>query len=384
MTTNPPAGPYPDQPSDQSGTPIDPPDQLSALPHQTADPAGYAVDPTDVPIGPAAPVAGLAPDPSPRRLRRRRTWIIAGAVAAAVVLAGGGTAAALLAASSLPHGASSPEGAVTAFVKAVQSKRLPAMGFMLAPSEVGLIRQAMADVRPTDGAPSPSPDQAEALAAAWDSVTIDTSGMETSSEQIAEGVAVVTLTSGSITIDADTAAVGRLIDTAGAASGPLAGLSSDLPATEAEEALADLADSLPYTITAADIADDAGFLPRLVAVEEEGKWYVSAAMSLAELVFANAATDNPALQRGTPLSAAERGEFTDAEGAADQFVTGLSEAIGSGDVRALAAALPTAEARLLAVYGPAVWGSDGVPGAVTVDALSFTPVSDDGGRVRFG
>ncbi|MDR1295437.1 MAG: hypothetical protein LBK59_10910 [Bifidobacteriaceae bacterium] len=377
MTTNPPYGQDPDHSEGPPPTPADPPTH-------PVSPAELAFDPAGLPVGSAAPVAGPPSDGGLRR--RRRMWVVAGSMAAAVVLLGGGTAAALLAASTFPHGAATPDEAVTAFVKAAQSKRLVAMGSMIAPSELSLVRQAMSDVRPPSGAPSPDPEQAEALAAVWDSLTIDAAGIETSSEQIAGDVSIVSLTRGSITIDADPEALSRLIDAAGAAASPLGStLGSTLPSEDAEEALADLTASLPYTLTAADAAEELGFDPALVAVEEGGKWYVSAAMTIAELVFADAAKDNPALQRGTPLSAEETGALGDAQAAASQFTAGLGEVIASGDVRTLAAALPEAEARVVAVYGPAIWGrGDAGPGGLTLEALEVSPVRDDDGRVRFG
>jgi hypothetical protein len=307
------------------------------------------------------------------------------------VLAGGGTALALLRGSG-PRGAADPESAATQFFDALGSKNVPNILGMLSPSEVDLITLGIetADL-PT---PSASPDAAmvEAYKGLWNGVTFETTNLAVAPVAIANGVERVELTDGSLSLDIDPDAIQDvLVALSGSQAsssilgsmGGFAGESLMGPDT-IDEMASELAAQLPLTTTAADMADQLGFTPFVVAVEENGKWFMSPTMTFAEYAFMAAEQDNPGLTRGNTLSEAERLTFGSPEEAAQGLSDAVSATIATGDLRELAKALTEAESRILAVYGPAITGESAGPLPLQINDLRFSAVEQKGDWARMG
>jgi hypothetical protein len=326
------------------------------------------------------------PDATPPSRSRRRVFIAAG-VAVVVALAGAGAAVAFL--GSPAHGAGDPTSAATAFVNAVHSKRLASMGNMIAPTEVQTVTAQGGSL----ALPSPefSPDQAfqGASQKLWEGVTIDVEDLGFTSVAIAEGVQRVEWTEGSISVDVEAEAMKEFLIASQDASDnmllQLMGASAfsgttALPVGAIDAMVKEFSSSLPVTVTAQEMASQLAFPPFVVTVEEQGRWYVSVAMTLAEYAFAAASALNPALEHGSTIPDDERATFSTPEAAGEGFTQALQVALETGSLTELAKVLPKAESRLFSVYGPALMGaaSDASGSKATLEALTFSPEDTEG------
>lgn len=240
--------------------------------------------------------------------------VAAGAVAVAAAglfsvtqLAGGG-------------GADSPEGAVAAFFDALAAEDLLGVLEALPPGERGALRPAVEQLA----------GELERLEILDDGIALDdiggvditVTGLELDSAPLADGIAAVTVTGGSIDFES---------------------VPDDLPIGDnlrnlIEEAGGEVGD---------EVVSDRGELTddeiELVAVEEDGGWHVSLFYSLAE-----------AARRDTGLDVPDFGAGVDPRGAAsaEAAVEGLLRAAVDLDLEAAIAKLAPDEARALYDYAP--------------------------------
>ncbi|MBT0994281.1 thioredoxin domain-containing protein [Cellulomonas sp. DKR-3] len=305
---------------------------------------------------------------------RRRRGLLIGIAAGVVVLLGVGAYVTWATVFSKLGGAPTAEAAVTQLLEGATSGDGIAVYGVLPPFEVDAFRDAAAPL-------SQVTQDAERVdvAALLDEVEIDLAGLDLTVVDVDEGLARVELTGGTLTVDADAEALyDALVD---AYSGTLGDEVAQELETSRDEAVDALADGLPWSVTAADLVfpTPAGEQkPFLMAVEEDGRWFVSPLMTIGEYVTV--------LQGGTrgsmPSDEGERYPTADEAGAA--FLGALPSAT-TGDLSDLAAVLSPAERRFVEVYVQA-WVDDANDGdlagsALTIDgALEATDLG--GGRAR--
>jgi hypothetical protein len=295
----------------------------------------------------------------------------------AVVLAGTITGVALLG-HSAPSGAETPELAATQFLDALASKRLPDVAAMLAPSEVEeFTRLANASSGPPPTLSAIPGDTADAFKELWESATITSKDIEFDSEQLAEGVAKSTWTSGTITIDADKEALKTVLSAAIDPGGY--NDMSPLDTAEIDETL----NALPFTITPESL-EQYGVEPFVVSVEERDKWFVSLPMTLAEsaLNLYNSFDPTVPIVRGDTLSDDEYQAFASPEAASEGLGNAMQQVDETGSLRPLAAVLPPAEGRLLAVYGPVFEAESVALAFPTIESWHAYPIHQANGTAR--
>lgn len=298
------------------------------------------------PPGPA-PFVGPAPDlrdgvvmwplePPPRR-RRRGLWI--GVGVGVVVLAGGLAVGWALLGSKLVAPAS-PTAAVSRFVDGVQHKDLPALAGSLSPAEVAPFRQLVTDLR-TDVTATADPAAAQAIAAGLDSLTISANGLQLTQETLDEGLAKVSFTGGTLTVDGDPEQIADAVVAAVGDHNPLVGSGT---AGLRQDVVDSLDARLPYTVDIArDWAAD-GAAPYLVTVREGHGWYVSPLMTLGEYAIASQGVPRGAMPRDADIA-----HPASPEDALKQLAAAIP-ALVAGDSGPLVSVLPQAERRFVAVY----------------------------------
>ncbi|WP_448058845.1 variant leucine-rich repeat-containing protein [Cellulomonas hominis] len=310
--------------------------------------------------------------PGPARRSRRGLWI--GLTAAVAVLVLGGVAAAYFLVLDKLGGAASPDAAVTGLLEGIGDKDSVAVYGMLSPAEITDFRtvsDALSDLTVAD---EQSAELRGVLTEAFDTVDVTLDGLEVSTEQVDDGLAKVSLTSGRLTVDGDP---GLIADALVQTMAPLTE-SQGLDIAAARDQLAqELSDQLPYTVDVQDLrtTDGSGNSvdPFLMAVEEDGDWYVSPLMTLGEY-----AAVSEGIARGPMPDPADVTAFDTPEAAATGFA-GALEAVSTGDVDALVAVLPESERRFVSVYGRAL-EEGGSEAAFTVEAADFTVRDSADGR----
>ncbi|MDR0946111.1 MAG: hypothetical protein LBM66_08145 [Bifidobacteriaceae bacterium] len=292
---------------------------------------------------------------------RGRVWAIA--AAAVALLAGGGIAVA----GAQADGTNTPAGAAETFLDAATTFDQAQTMAQIAPSEKTLlagpakelaaIGRAKADGRETQ------------LLTTWqrvtDTMTVTLRDIETQTTTLVPGVAKVDLTGGSVTLQArdgqGTAAQSAwqsLISQAEAlagrsGSGSGAGsLLSRLTNIEAK----------PVTVSVTALRLALGEDLYTVTVKEAGRWYASPLMTLAQAAFQQQGVASSALH--APIAASQRTRYTTAAEAVQGYGGAVQAFLKDGDAEALAAALPTAEARVVSVYGPALVNAAGGAAAI--------------------
>ncbi|WP_143556686.1 hypothetical protein [Sanguibacter antarcticus] len=321
--------------------------------------------------GAAAGVWGAAPVQTKKS--RRGLWIGAG-VAGALLIGSGAFAANALWFSKV-GGASSPEAAVTQLVGGIADKDLVSVYGVMSPAEVSQIATAydlfskhMDDVD-DDGAQ-------ELVDAYLGAMDLEMDGLEVEVEEIEDGLAKVTITDGSLTVDADADKLGdAVVDTVDLAKessfwDELSAGTSVPSDDEIRDQVAIAVEELPVTVMTDDLAFDpsglslealdglgAGDLglpdpssaepiaPFLMVVEEDGDWYVSPYLTALEYTAVSAGTD-----RGSMPSSDLAGTFDSPEDAAAGFVDGLKEYAATGEIDEYLKALPLADRRAAALY----------------------------------
>jgi hypothetical protein len=328
--------------------------------------------------GPGQPGLGVG-EPEPPK-RKRRGLLVGAAVVAALVVAGGGTYA-VLSLRGGAGGAGSPEKAAEALLQDLTSLDYGKIVAHVAPSETTLIDPMVDAVEGQD-------DQTEQAQKVWSDIqaalTIKFEDLSFTTENLAEGVARTAVTGGTVSVDADTAklttAIMDLNDLGGSVLGSMYTGMGDV--TESD--IADQLDGLfPVSKAIDDLAATAGLEDLfVVTVEEDGKWFTSLSMTAAQYAFESAGLDPGLL--GDPIPDGEMNGASSPEKALDNLTAALRATGEKGDLRELAKALPPAESRLLAVYGPALTDSlGGSLGALTaLEALTGSGYSEVGGHGR--
>ena len=247
--------------------------------------------------------------------------IVGAAIAAVAVLGAGAFAAVQLTGGSGSSGGSdSPEAAVQSMFDALEQNDIVGMLDHLAPGEREVIKDQVTDLV----------NEGKRLGLLSDDTTLDNvpgftvdfEGLEYDIEERNDRVSMVTLTAGSVT-----------------ASGSF----SDLPMGDV--ILDQVGDEIPpdapeETFDIADVVDEGGSLPQVGVVEQDGKWYVSAFYTSAELAAVAGGYTMP----DEPIAAVGAASPEDA-------VTEMVEAAFSADVERVIELTPPDEMAALHDYG---------------------------------
>ncbi|MGA3218647.1 MAG: hypothetical protein ABSE77_06165 [Acidimicrobiales bacterium] len=340
----PPLGPSGPQPPQGQGPP--PPDG--------PPPAFGAEAPGDGP-GPEARAPEVAILPEAHRRAKGRIFLT---IAAAVALVGAGTGTSLALSSSSAAGASTPAGAVTDLFTALGNSDVIGMLDAVAPGERDAIEpglQNIFDQLKRLGVLSTGADLGDLTG-----LSAQYKGFTTSTDQLAPGVAAVTVTGGSVTGSVDPSQV------------PLASYFKDL--------LGAALNGQPQTGTSPSTS------PFVVGTEEVGgSWYVSLGYSIAINALKGGG------QSGAPPAASEALQATGAS-TPQGAVQDLFNDVSNLDLEGLLADLPPDEMAALDAYAPdwlpqALSAISSVKGdvSITFGNLSFTTQSlNDGTLVQVG
>lgn len=300
----------------------------------------------------AATIADEIPA-APRR--RRRGLVIAGAAAGTAIALGGAAFAVNHFVLDKVNGSETPRAAFEQLMTGLEKKDALAMLGAMSPAEVSSLSGIVGDALKTAEGSS-SATSIKAFTDVLDSMTITTSGVTTTETTLQEGLSKVEVTAGTITVDGNPEKAGdafvaawektvaanpQLLDTLKS----LGGAEAFDPQSLRAELVKQLEEALPATGNFADFAREGQ--PFFVMTVEEGDgWYVSPYLSIGEIAYVASGTTTP---RGTMLGDG-KGAGSGSPEAAGQ---GLVQAIVSGDVDKIIAALPLPERRALSVYMPA-------------------------------
>ena len=351
-----------------------------------ADPVIPVAAPT-VPTGaPAAPFTdagysqgapyGAQPPAQPKKPRKGLAiGLIAGGLV--VVLGGGG---AVWAVNAIFGGEKSPEAAAEKLFKGALELNPIALYTAMAPSEVAPLKDALEQLEdmPTSGEDD-AKDIQETLQAVLDAVDVTTADLEYRTDELMEGVNRVSLVGGTLEVDADTDELGdalrEFMEVSMRASLEQSGYFDDDEIDDMIEETVDeqmdymlgsLEDELPFEVDFADTWDEqlgakeyAGIdeddaligqgYPLSVITVDEGGWYTSPVLTVADLIAGEQMIYN-GYEYGDELIDAEK--FGSPEDAAHGLADGIEALAANGDYEALASALPLGERRAISLYGP--------------------------------
>ncbi|BDZ39614.1 hypothetical protein [Microbacterium suwonense] len=319
---------------------------------------------------PGAPIAPTAPSAERKPLLRRRGVIIGASITAAALVLGGGAFAAVRV---ITGGASSPEAAAQRLVDGTLGGDVLALAGTFAPSEARYLQPLLehASKLQAPALEEGDVDYVELLSQLKDTVKVTLDGFQYEATEIAEGIQVVTLVDGTVTIDGDPEQVAdALVELAYANPAYRKDIEGSYDGdshfgNERSSMIEGLRKQLPIIWDIGDFNDDfeqrydfERQSPLSVVVVDEGGWYVSPLLTGAELVYSQALV--PAVRYDDRRLPLERGDdVIDAnpakspESALQALADGAGDAFATGDVDALAAALPLPERRLLSIYGEA-------------------------------
>ncbi len=285
-------------------------------------------------------------DDAPKR--RSKGLLVGGIIATVAILGAGGWALANHFVFSKIKPAASPEEAVTKMINGVADKDKLSIYGALSPAEFDSVQNYMDSaedmVKDTD-----MEKWADRYADIIDEIDISLSGLETRVEPIEDGLAKVFITDGKMTVDADADKMAKL--TADLAEEMLgsdlfAGSMGMVPFDKDElvaEAKEELKSQLPLTVRASDLGANAF----LMAVEEDGNWYVSPYLTLAEYI----SLESDGFKRGSLPDKAALKKFDTPEAAAGGMTDAIVGFSKDGKIDQLVNVLPLAERRVLALYG---------------------------------
>lgn len=308
----------------------------------------------------AAPTSDQSQHAAPR-LRRGLIIGLAAGVTALVLAAGGGVIAWNVLAGQLAAGAATPSAAAERLFTGAIGVDLVQVGGALAPSESQLVLPSLEALN--ELGEDSDIETTEALADLADALQVSVSEELVWEEQeLAAGVARVTLTAGAVTVDGDPE---EIADAVLRFAEPVARAYSDASGTNPADLDRELAAlraeivqdiELPQTVTVDDIRGATATDPFVVAVQEKDAWYVSPVLTAGEYAlldeYGQAAFERDDL-RGPVVEGAA---FGSPEDAVAGFTDGLEEFTLTGSIEAYAAALPLAERRFVSLYGPALLG----------------------------
>lgn len=305
------------------------------------------------PGGPHGDASGAAPLPQPAEPKRRRGLLIGAIAAGSVIVLGGGGALAwsLLA----PKGAATPTGAVEKLVDVVTGDNLLGGLSLLAPSESELVSGI---VESASGIRFGEVSYDAYLADAYAAFSFQDEDLVYEETTITDDVVRVSVIGGSLTIDAD---ADRLADVMEAFVRDHAETFADYTGADPgdleaeleegrEDLVADIAESFPVTVDFAAEVDSDGITPFQAVVVDEGGWYLSPVLSVADLAL----TDDARAERDDVIGDAviEARPSSSPEAALDDAIAGFNEWQATGALAPFVERLPLAERRLLSLYAP--------------------------------
>jgi hypothetical protein len=247
------------------------------------------------------------PEPEPAEPPRRRSSLAVVAVAIVALLGAGGFALAYL-----QPDANTPEEAVRSLVEAVADEDVLGALDALAPSERELLKDTVVDVAEELRRLDVLSEDADL--SGIDGVDLSVSDLQLSAQELGEGVSLVSVRgTASVQVDAEALPLGSLVEEQGS---PFeAGFSESEPIEDLQ----------------------------LVAVEEDGRWYVSLFYSLADAARRSA---------GEPVPEFTAGVSPEGASSPEAAVRSLVDAGVALDARRVIALLPPDEAAALHDYAP--------------------------------
>jgi hypothetical protein len=270
--------------------------------------------------------------------RRRRTGLWVGVGLGLVALLGIAVAGWFLVGAKLAAPAS-PTAAVDRFVDGLQHKDGLALLGTLSPAEVQPFRQMASEMSHDAGTATADAGTMAALQDAFDSVTITPHDLKLTEQTLDVGLTKVSITAGTLTFDGHPGAVADAVVAAIGQGSPLA--TQDMTAMHDQIAQSL---TLPYTLDFADEDTWDGNPFYLVTVREGRGWYISPLMTLGDYMLVYTGVQRGSIPRDVGVA-----HPATPEDAAQQLAAAIPPLV-KGDSGPLAAVLPEAERRFVAVY----------------------------------
>lgn len=335
----------------------------SALPNPFGQPAAAAAPSGQAAFGQAAPGQAV---PGQATRRPRKKLLVWGSIGVVVLLIAGGGVWAYGAIFSKLGGAASPTAAVEKLLEGTADMDLISLYGSLSPAEIESFKapiDQLGTIAMDDENGDPV-DMPELINTVVDSLNITLTGLELETEDIEEGIAVVTITAGEMTMNGDAETITDAYLEVVAPQLRLQQESFGYDDSDTDSMIADLRESsidelndlLPFTQTAADLADDLGHDAAIVTVREGGSWYVSPLLTAGENILQGGSNDS---RRGSLVAADDVASFDTADAAAEGFAEAVIAFGENGDYGDLAAVLPESERRFLSLYGDALMPTEG-------------------------
>lgn len=299
--------------------------------------------------------------------RKRRPWVLITAIALVVALVAGGGAwwwFGLRDSGGVGSaGQATPEEAAKTLLSSLSDKDLLTVVGAVAPSEANVLTPLTEQLEQGRSA-SNTQDIARLSAEALDLVEIKTDGLELSTEDLEGGageVSVTTVTAGTLTVSTtDEQQLAEKIAELQEAVDPTS-------AESADEIRGDL--DLPHTSDFADFSSDNGYDFPIVTVKENDQWYTSLMLTAAENAFQSAKQYDSSLKHGTLVTADQTVRSETPEAALKASAEAIVDGANTGDYSEIARTLPTAERRLVSLYGDSVFDEVGsTPSVLSLDA----------------
>ena len=336
----------------------------SAQPNPFGQPASATTPGGPAVFGQAAP-GQRAPGQAARRPRKK--LLIWGSIGVVVLLIAGGGVWAYGAIFSKLGGAASPTAAVEKLLEGTAGMDLISLYGSLSPAEIESFKapiDQLGTIAMDDDNGDPV-DMPELINTVVDSLNITLTGLELESEEIEDGIAVVTITAGEMTMNGDPETITDAYLDVVAPQLRLQQESWGYDDSDTDAMIADLRESsidelndmLPFTQSAADLADEFGHDAVVVTVREGGSWYVSPLLTAGENALLSGFSES---DRGTLITADDVESFDSADAAAAGFAEAVIAFGENGDYGDLAAVLPESERRFLSLYGDALMSTSGV------------------------
>lgn len=307
-----------------------------------------------------APPPPVSPVRGGRKRWTRKTRGIAAAVLAVALVLGGG--AYTVYSHFFQRGASSPEAAMDYLSQAVQDKDVMTLFKMVSPAEIDTVSDSAEAVRKNDGGDTDKssktdPDKLmskDALDSYLKAINVTSSNMEYSIDKKSDSLAIATVSSWKLKANVDQSLATTLRTRYESAKGePLDGDEKDFFND------LDFSDASYNGDVAKSFSDDIPL--ELVMVQEDGRWFVSPTMTVAQWAYRDRARYDDDIK--TP---SYKADFTSAKGAssAEDAVEKLTDAVL--DARRpsdllddnVVGMLSLPERRLAMVYGPTMIGED--------------------------
>ncbi len=312
--------------------------------------------------------------------KRRRKGLLVGGIIAAVAVLGIGV---LVLVNQLVFSkikpAASPEEAVTKMIEGVAAKDGLSIYGSLSPAEFDSIKKYM---------DSTSDALEDTDLSAWgdrfdeivEELDVSLEGLEVRVDPIEDGLAKVFITDGKMTVDADSTKMSQLLADLGeeiTSTEPFAELSVEPYDKEQvfEDFKKDLDEELPYTVSSSDLTTSDGSEAFMMAVEEDGGWFVSPYLTIAEYT----SLEFDGFTRGSLPDPSAVQEFDSPEAAAQGMTDALVGFTETGGIDQLVNAMPLAERRVLALYGSDVPDIVGAGEPFSIPVKDFDVLSEKDG-----